>query len=93
MKTLGLNLYLGVTEGGLSFPTEVGRHRIAMPRLKQDFCYPYFYVGPVRNSTPENAHSALPIVQLVPFSWESTVDELVESCGNGASRSKIHQRL
>ena len=27
MKTLGLNLCLGVTEGGLLFPREVGRHK------------------------------------------------------------------
>ena len=75
MTPLGLNLCLGLTEDGLPFPREVGRHRKEIPRLKEG----YFYVGPVRNSTPENVHSALPIVQLVPFSLESTVDEMVES--------------
>ena len=38
-----------------------------------------FYVGPVRNSTPENAQTALPIVKLVPDNKESTVDELFDA--------------
>ena len=38
---------------------------------------PSFYVGPVRNSTPWNYLSALPIVQLAPFL--SSVDELAEA--------------
>ena len=86
-KTLGLNLCLGETEGGLPFPKEVIKHgqtdtaeqsdRNLMANMKK-LAFS-FYVGPVRNSTPENAHAALPIVQLVPFDNDSTVDELVES--------------
>ena len=39
-----------------------------------------FYVGPVRNSTPWNYLSALPIVQLAPFvSTRTSIDELAEA--------------
>merc|ERR1712105_292619 len=41
-----------------------------------------FYVGPVRNSTPWNYLSALPIVQLAPSVTRMfTVDELAEAWG------------
>ena len=34
------------------------------------------YVGPLRNSTSEDAHSPVPIVCLVPYTREATVNEL-----------------
>merc|ERR1719234_1791795 len=34
------------------------------------------YVGPVRNSTTQDTHSPVPIVRMVPYTQEATVNEL-----------------
>ena len=89
--SLGLNVTIGVDEGGLPIPKELIKHglvnKVGEPWVahkignlnlregKEDL----FFVGPVRNSTPENAHLALPIVQLVPCNADSTVDELAHA--------------
>ena len=72
----GLNFSIGVTEGGLPL-VDCQTKKLLVNVAVDCFKKASFYVGPIRNSTHENAETAPPIVQLVPKNRESTVDELL----------------
>ena len=86
--SVGLNIVMGETEGGL--PLLINQELKSLSNLKLKTgedegakalptLEPTVYVGPVRNATPDNFLSSLPIVQFQGVRNWNSVDQLIDA--------------